>query len=85
MIVERESVMNAQDIENKEWFPNFIVLRRKANDNQVTGEWQGFVKQINMFCEKSQVELQQTVKSQVKLLGAQLDQGTKDATNVLQL
>lgn len=74
--------MNAQDIENKEWFPNFIVLRRKANDNFVTGEWQEFVEQINMFLRK--VSGRTSADSQEPGQAFRcLDQGTKDATNVL--
>jgi len=33
MIVERESMMREKELERIDWFPNFIVLRRKANDN----------------------------------------------------
>lgn len=33
MIVERESIMRSGDLANSEWFPNYIVLRRKANSS----------------------------------------------------
>ena len=33
MIVERESLMDAEEFNNTEYFPNFIVLRRKVVKN----------------------------------------------------
>ena len=52
MIVERESMMNQTDLDKKEWFPNFIVLRRKANESDSSNEWQGYVKEINQLMTK---------------------------------
>ena len=46
MIVERESIMSEYDIVNTDWFPKFIVIRRKANGSQESEQWQGFVKEI---------------------------------------
>ena len=39
MIVERESIMTESDLNNTEWFPKFIVLRRKANTTQESMQW----------------------------------------------
>ena len=39
MIVERESMMSQRELERIDWFPNFIVLRRKANDNDSSNAW----------------------------------------------
>ena len=39
MIVERESMMKSNELERIEWFPNFIVLRRKANHSDSSNAW----------------------------------------------
>ena len=46
MIIERESIMGKAELSNTKWFPNFIILRRKVDNDSQTMEWQGFVKEI---------------------------------------
>ena len=53
MIIERESIMSESDLANTEWFPNYIVLRRMANNSTESGEWQEFVSEIKLHSEKS--------------------------------
>ena len=48
MIVERESLMDDGDFTNTQWFPNFIVLRRKVDKSHTGQVWQGFVKEIQI-------------------------------------
>ena len=47
MIIERESQMNEEDLNNTEFFPKFILLRRVAKGGDDGGDeqqWQGLVK-----------------------------------------
>ena len=64
MIVERESMMSYSELNNPEWFPKYIVLRRKVNRNQNSGEWQGFVKEIKNNFDKSIAKVQAAVIGQ---------------------
>ena len=66
MIIERESVMSQSELGNDDWFPNYMVVRRKANGNQENGQWQGFVKEIKTNFDKSFADLQSTVATQDK-------------------
>ena len=67
MIIERESIMSQSELDNIDWFPNYIVVRRKANSNQESGQqWQGFVKEIKTNFDKAFVDLQSTVATQGK-------------------
>ena len=66
MIIERESVMSKSELGNDDWFPNYIVVRRKANSSQDSGQWQGFVKEIKTNFDKSFADLQSTVATQDK-------------------
>ena len=66
MIIERESVMSQSELGNDDWFPNYIVVRRKANGSQESGQWQGFVKEIKNNFDKSFADLQSTVATQGK-------------------
>lgn len=61
MIIERESVMSHSELENNDWFPNYIVVRRKANESQESGQWQGFVKEIKTNFDKAFATLHSTV------------------------
>ena len=38
-IVERESMMRKKELTNIDWFPNFIVLRRKADESESSNDW----------------------------------------------
>ncbi|CDW83425.1 wd-40 repeat protein [Stylonychia lemnae] len=68
MIVEREQLFNSNDLTNKQYFPNYIVVRRPLNteDNE-TGEWQGFIKDlkytIRTTAAKSKGEIIQSLNS----------------------
>lgn len=48
MIVERELLLSDSQLLNKEWFPNFIIVRRNAKPDQFTDNFEGFLKQINV-------------------------------------
>ena len=63
MIVERESMMSKRELERIDWFPSFIVLRRKANDNDSSNAWQGYVKEINQHMVKQVNQLHLNVKA----------------------
>ena len=39
MIVERESMMSKNELKSSDWFPNFIVLRRKADESESSNDW----------------------------------------------
>ena len=64
MIIERESVMSQSELDNEDWFPNYIVVRRKAYGSQESGQWQGFVKEIKTNFDKAFTTLQSTVATQ---------------------
>ncbi|CDW76701.1 UNKNOWN [Stylonychia lemnae] len=68
MIVEREQLFTAEDHTNKEYFPNFIVVRRPINSQtNEAGEWQGFIKDlkytIRTTAAKSKAEIIQNLHS----------------------
>ena len=44
--------MSQSELDNEDWFPNYIVVRRKANGSQESGQWQGFVKKIKTNFDK---------------------------------
>ena len=51
MISERESIMSESDFENRDWFPNFIILCKPISEgNEESGntenEWSGILKEI---------------------------------------
>jgi hypothetical protein len=53
LILERESLMDKTDLQNKEWFPNFIIVRKPFIDGmdgsqsgESQGEWQGMLREI---------------------------------------
>lgn len=46
MIIERESQLSDAQLLNKEWFPNFIVIRRKTSATGQGNNLEGFVNQI---------------------------------------
>lgn len=50
MIMEREQLMDKADLERREWFPNFIIVRKPLGDGadashsgESQGEWQGLL------------------------------------------
>ena len=57
MIIERESVMSQSELDNDDLFPNYIVVRRKVNGSQESGQWQGFVKEIKTNFNKAFISL----------------------------
>jgi hypothetical protein len=52
MIREYESIMSQQEYENKDWFPNFIILckplseGRNSDGGEMDNEWSGLLKEI---------------------------------------
>ena len=52
MIKERESIMSQEEFQNKDWFPNYIILckplseGRNADGGEVDNEWNGLLKEI---------------------------------------
>ena len=65
-IVEKESMMSEKDLQNRDWFPNFIILRA-TNDNAQTSDWQGYVKKSNLLTNYQVNELNQNIKSEMYL------------------
>ncbi|CDW89455.1 wd-40 repeat protein [Stylonychia lemnae] len=68
MIVEREQLFNESDMISKDYFPNFIVVRRPLNtETNEGGEWQGFIKDlkytIRTSAVKSKIEIIQNLHS----------------------
>ena len=63
MIVEREKIMTKKEQERFDWFPNFIILRRKANVNDSSSDWQGYVKETNLMMAKQVFQLHSKVKA----------------------
>ena len=53
MIVERESNMTQEELDNSDWFPNYIIFRRKAIKTHDKEQWQGFVNEIKNNFNKS--------------------------------
>lgn len=53
MIIEREAMMSEDKLNNPQWFPNYIVLRKKANGATEGAQWQGYVKEIRMSIDRS--------------------------------
>ena len=52
MIKERESIMSQEEFQNKDWFPNYIILckplseGRNSDGGEVDNEWNGLLKEI---------------------------------------
>jgi hypothetical protein len=52
MIKERESIMSQDEFQNKDWFPNYIILckplseGRNSDGGEVDNEWNGLLKEI---------------------------------------
>jgi hypothetical protein len=52
MIKERESIMSQEEYQNKDWFPNYIILckplseGRNSDGGEVDTEWNGLLKEI---------------------------------------
>ena len=52
MIREYESIMSQQEYQNKDWFPNFIILckpqteGRNYDGGEMENEWNGLLKEI---------------------------------------
>ena len=52
MIRERESIMSEDEVQNKEWFPNFIILCKPisegsdADGGNMDNEWNGVLREI---------------------------------------
>ena len=63
MIVERESMMNMIELDRKDWFPDFIILRRKANETESSNAWQGYVREINSLMSKQVNESHQKIQT----------------------
>lgn len=55
MIVEREQMMTQADLNNQKWFPNYIIVRKLANNSDGGSgvQWQGFVKEIKTGYERA--------------------------------
>ena len=52
MILECERMLPKFCFKNKDWFPNFILLRRQEESETIGGEeeqWQGFIKQMKKY------------------------------------
>ncbi|CDW91093.1 wd-40 repeat protein [Stylonychia lemnae] len=83
MIVEREQLFTSSELLNKEMFPNYIVIRGQINNNNnESGEWQGFIKDlkytIRTSAAKSKQELIQNNNSQYsKISSAIIDAQTQ--------
>ena len=58
MIIEREAMMSEDKLNNPQWFPNYIVLRKKANGATEGAQWQGYVKEIRMSIDRSALSKQ---------------------------
>ena len=59
MIVERESMMTVKEKENPEWFPKFIVFRRKAINTKSKDLWQESFNEIVSQMTKLESNLKQ--------------------------
>jgi hypothetical protein len=52
LIKERESLMNPEDFENENWFPNFIILAKPiiegkdSGNGEMENEWKGIANEI---------------------------------------
>jgi len=56
MIRERESIMSDKDYQNKQWFPNFIVLCKPlsegGNGGETENEWNGLLKEMEKLVKR---------------------------------
>ncbi|CDW87224.1 wd-40 repeat protein [Stylonychia lemnae] len=89
MIVEREQLLNQNDLSSNKYFPNFIVVRRPLNTEiDDAGEWQGFIKDlkytIRTSVAKSKGELIQNLHS-IQTLNQQNNQKLEKINEALQL
>ncbi|CDW91442.1 wd-40 repeat protein [Stylonychia lemnae] len=83
MILEREELLSIKELERKDFFPNYIVVRRQINNeaNEV-GEWQGFIKDlkytVRTTVSKSKNEIISTHSSELSSLKRQFDELQKE-------
>eukprot|EP00347_Sterkiella_histriomuscorum_P008787 403343754 len=63
LIQERESYFNHADFQNQNYFPDYIIFRRPAEDQvDANEEWQGFVKDIKKTIYKTHLKSIHTEK-----------------------
>ncbi|CDW85076.1 wd-40 repeat protein [Stylonychia lemnae] len=78
MIMEREELFSIKALNRKDYFPNYIVVRRQIkNEANEVGEWQGFIKDlkytIRTTSSKSKSEIISTHSSELSSLKKQID------------
>ncbi|CDW87819.1 wd-40 repeat protein [Stylonychia lemnae] len=83
MIAEREEIFSSTEINRKDYFPNYIVVRRQINnETNDAGEWQGFIKDlkqtIRKTASKSKSEIISTHSSELSNLKKQIDRLQKE-------
>ena len=52
LIVERESIMSQEELDDNNLFPNYLVPRKPADHEKQGDEWQGFVNDIKVSMKK---------------------------------
>jgi hypothetical protein len=67
LIMERESLMGEADLKRKEWFPNFIIVRKPDgvdgfHSGESQGEWRGMIREIQKGV-KIQID---TIRDEIK-------------------
>jgi gas vesicle protein len=58
MISELESIMSENDFNNKEWFPNFIILCKPISEGSgnMDNEWNGILREMEKVVKRQNEE-----------------------------
>lgn len=66
MIVEIESIMTEEELNDKTYFPDYLVLRQPSDYEEISSkndEWEGIVKDIKRHMDRQQ-QLQRAARRQ---------------------
>ncbi|CDW84476.1 wd-40 repeat protein [Stylonychia lemnae] len=72
MIVEREQLLSLEELNNINYFPNYIAIRRPLNtESSEAGEWQGFIKDLKYTIRTTAIKSKTDIISNLQYLQTQ--------------
>lgn len=66
MILERESQMTDSELNNSQYFPKYLLVRRCVEGSSEIEEWQGFVKDLKNTIAKNSKDIKNEMKASQK-------------------